>query len=63
MKIHYAGGLEIRKNGSFTQWLRGWPCCRAGDFAYKVREQGNYTMDKNEVTCNACLKNMKLAGI
>lgn len=63
MKIHYAGGLKIYRNGGVTEMLRGWASCVSGDRAYSIREQGNFTYNKENVTCKSCLKNMKAAGV
>ena len=63
MKIHYAGGLKIYRNGGVTEMLRGWASCTTGDAAYRVREQGNYSMNKEDVTCQRCIANMKAAGM
>ncbi len=50
--IHYSGH-------GVPGMLAGWPVCRSGDFAYKVREEGNHTAEINSVTCKRCLKKME----
>lgn len=63
MKMHYAGGLRIEKNGRLKIMLEGWASCATGDRAYKIRDEGNQTIDEDEVTCGRCIKNMRAAGI
>ena len=52
MKTHYAGEI-IWENGSV---LPGWAACCSGDRAVEIRERGNHTLNKVEVTCKQCLK-------
>jgi len=54
--IHYCG------DGVFAM-LPGWPVCGSGDFAYKVRDDGNQTPDVNSVTCKKCLSKMTKSGL
>lgn len=50
--IHYCGhGVDYM--------LAGWPVCGSGDFAFKVRANGNQTRDINAVTCKRCISRMK----
>ncbi len=46
-KMHYCG------NG-IKYMLAGWPVCGSGDFAVKVRSDGNQTTDINQETCKKC---------
>ena len=43
--------------------LPGWASCATGDRAYKIRDEGNQTTDKNKVSCGKCIKNMQAADI
>ena len=62
-KMHFAGGMKIYKNSGVTELLRGWAACCNWESAYKIREEGNYTMYKEDVTCKKCLNIMKQAKI
>lgn len=54
--IHYCGkGVDYM--------LPGWPVCGSGDFACKVRAEGNQTDEINSVTCKRCINKMKSAGL
>ena len=50
--IHYSGHGVLGM-------LPGWPVCGSGDFAFKVRAQGNHTEYVNSVSCKRCIKKMK----
>ena len=50
--IHYSGD-------GVPHMLAGWPVCGSGDFAFKVRKEGNQTADVDAVTCKRCIKKMK----
>lgn len=52
MKIHYAG--EIKWLGGSV--LPGWAACCSGDQTMAIRERGNHSYTREEVTCRACLK-------
>jgi len=54
--IHYCG------EGVFFM-LPGWPVCGSGDFAYKVRDEGNQTAHVDLVTCKKCLSKMTKSGL
>jgi|GEM_PF-5748878 len=54
--IHYCGrGIDYM--------LAGWPVCGSGDFAVKVRTDGNQTDEINSVTCKKCIKKMQVSGL
>ena len=55
-KIHYCGS---RIHGM----IPGWPVCGSGDFAHKVREEGNQDRNRENVTCKRCLKLLKEADL
>jgi hypothetical protein len=63
MKMHYCGGLTIRRGKHIIASLRGWAACASGNAAYKIQNQGNQTVDKTKVTCKRCLNNMRAAGL
>lgn len=54
--VHFSGG--VRKKA--LEILPGWPCCKSGNAAERVRFDGNQTDDANDVTCRVCLRIMSL---
>lgn len=53
-KMHYCGDEVFGM-------LPGWPVCGSGDFAYKVRNEGNQSYDRIDVTCKGCKKRLEKA--
>lgn len=51
LKMHYCGELYMKTGHRAA----GWPVCKSGDAAYKVRDQGNQTTVIEMVTCKRCL--------
>jgi hypothetical protein len=49
--IHYSGGIFHAKG----RMLSGFPCCCYGDRAWKIRIERRQTMERDKVTCKACL--------
>ncbi len=50
--IHYCGmGINYM--------LAGWPVCGSGEFAIRVKREGNQTDEINSVTCKKCIKKMQ----
>ena len=51
LKMHYCGEIYLTTGHRAP----GWPVCRWGDAARKVRDQGNMTRAIDMVTCKLCL--------
>lgn len=51
-KIHWAGGIKH----SHGRVLEGWAACCSGDRCYAISDRGNYTENRANVTCKACMK-------
>jgi len=49
--IHYAGRV-VTDNGTM---LAGWAACCSGRAAISIRERGDNTHDRGQVTCKRCL--------
>ena len=56
MKMHYSGGLVIRKGDRVSTYAAGYPVCCFHLAAYAIRERGNQTNASNMVTCKKCLR-------
>ena len=41
--------------------MAGWPCCCSGYAAERIKEQGNQTRNRAEVTCAKCRRVMEKA--
>lgn len=60
--IHWGGGATIRdgrSRGLVTMMGKGWPCCRPGDNAIRIRLSGLMKFNEDEipeVTCKRCRK-------
>jgi hypothetical protein len=54
-KIHYAGALRIRKpDGVLVLISAGWAACLTGPATQAVRQRGNLTHERDDVTCKRC---------
>lgn len=56
MKIHFAGGLVVRRGGYTTSISPGYAACCSGDRAVAIRRQGNHSYIRADVNCARCLK-------
>jgi hypothetical protein len=55
--VHWAGGVLTSEG---HEYLRGWPCCCAGDRARAIASKdGRHTTAKSLVTCKTCLAVME----
>lgn len=54
--IHYAGPLLVLTKRSVRRILGGWAACCSGERAERVRDLGQHSWDRAEVTCKACLR-------
>lgn len=59
MKTHYRGEIVTLRG----TWLAGWAVCCSGDRAFKVREVGNHTYVRADVTCKACQRQLDAADL
>lgn len=50
-KIHYASRIDHARGIV----LAGWAACCSGDRAIRIRERGQHSRNRADVTCKSCL--------
>ena len=55
-KIHYAGPIRTKK----CRVLPGWAACCSGQRAEQIRQDGQHTYERKNVTCGHCLRMIAL---